>query len=317
MREFTTIHHPVSRRVFLAALAATPRAAPRSPVVDTHMHVWTNDVAHFPFAHPYDSNFKPPPVAGSVEMLLDEMDRHAIGYAVLVQVIYYGWDNAYVAHCVKRHPQRFRAQGLIDPTDPQVASKLEYWMREHRLTGMRFSPIYYQGRDEWITSDAHRRLWKKAEALKAIFNFFIAANQLAKLETMLADYPGVKVVIDHLARVDLTAADPAQEVAVDSPGSISQRLGQGVGAQHRFAFEEIPLCRHLLLGETRLRCLRAGSASVGHGLPRRDPRGSGASLSRRGACTRSPGDSVLVGSRPREDSGTQCGAALEIPGRVE
>ena len=81
------------------------------------MHVWTNDVAHFPFAHPYDSNFKPPPVAGTVEMLLDEMDQHAIGYAVLVQVIYYGWDNRYVAHCVKRHPRRFRAQGLIDPTD--------------------------------------------------------------------------------------------------------------------------------------------------------------------------------------------------------
>jgi predicted TIM-barrel fold metal-dependent hydrolase len=138
----------ISRRAFLAALAAAPLAAPRSPVVDTHMHVWTNDVAHFPFAHPYDSNFKPPPVAGTVEMLLEEMDQHAIGYAVLVQVIHYGWDNAYVAHCVKRHPQRFRAQGLIDPTDPQVASKLEYWMLEHGLTGMRFSPIYYQGRDE-------------------------------------------------------------------------------------------------------------------------------------------------------------------------
>ena len=203
----------ISRRSFLAVLATAPLAAPRSPVVDTHMHVWTNDVAHFPFAHPYDSDFKPPPVAGTVEMLLEEMNANAIDYTVLVQVIYYGWDNAYVAHCVKRHPQRFRAQGLIDPTDPQVASKLEYWMREHRLTGMRFSPIYYQGRDEWLTSDSHHRLWKKAEELKAIFNFFIAANQRAKLETMLAAYPGVKVVIDHLARVDLAASDPAREVA--------------------------------------------------------------------------------------------------------
>ena len=203
----------ISRRAFLAALAVAPLAAPRSQVVDTHMHVWTNDVERFPFAHPYDPNFKPPAVAGTVEMLLDEMDSFAIGHAVLVQVIYYGWDNRYVAHCVKRYPRRFCAQGLIDPTDPQVASKLEYWMLEHGLTGMRFSPIYYQGRDEWITSDAHHRLWKKAEQLKAIFNFFIAANQLAKLETMLADYPGVKVVIDHLARVDLTGSDPAREVA--------------------------------------------------------------------------------------------------------
>jgi predicted TIM-barrel fold metal-dependent hydrolase len=212
MKEFTTGPNGISRRAFLAALAAAPLAPPRPLVVDTHMHVWTNDVAHFPFAHPYEPNFKPPPVAGSVEMLLEEMDRSAINYAVLVQVIYYGWDNRYVAHCVKRHPRRFRAQGLIDPTDPDVEKKLEYWMLEHGLTGMRFSPIYYQGRDEWLTSNAHRRLWKKAEALKAIFNFFIAANQLARLETMLADYPGVKVVIDHLARVNLSGPDPSGEV---------------------------------------------------------------------------------------------------------
>ncbi|MCI0624062.1 MAG: amidohydrolase [Acidobacteria bacterium] len=206
-------NYTISRRAFLAGLAAGPLAAPRSVVIDTHMHVWTNETERFPFAHPFEANFKPPHVAGTVEMFVEEMDRHAIDHAVLVQVIYYGWDNRYVAHCLKRQPQRFRGHGLIDPTDPEVASKLEYWMREHGLSGMRFSPIYYAGRDEWLTSKPHRRLWKKAEALRAIFNFFIAANQLAKLEKMLADYPAVNVVIDHLARVDLTSSDPAGEVA--------------------------------------------------------------------------------------------------------
>jgi predicted TIM-barrel fold metal-dependent hydrolase len=78
---------------------------------------------------------------------------------------------------------------------------------------MRFSPIYYQGRDEWLTSAAHRRLWKRAAELEAIFNFYIAASQLAKLETMIANYPGVKVVIDHFARVNLASPDPAAELA--------------------------------------------------------------------------------------------------------
>jgi predicted TIM-barrel fold metal-dependent hydrolase len=204
---------PVSRRAFLAALAAAPLAAARLPVVDAHMHVWTDDLARFPISHPYDPSFKLPPIAGSVEMLIEEMDRYAIGYAVLVQVIYYGWDNRYLAQCVQRYPKRFRAQGLIDPTDTNVADKLAYWMQEHGFAGMRFSPIYYHGRDEWLTSVAHRRLWKKAEELGAIFNFFIAANQLARLETMIAGHPGVKVVIDHLSRVNLGSADPAAEVA--------------------------------------------------------------------------------------------------------
>jgi predicted TIM-barrel fold metal-dependent hydrolase len=203
----------LSRRAFLAGLAAIPLAAPRPVIVDTHMHVWTNDTGRFPFAHPYEPSFKPPAVAGTVEMLVEEMDRHAIDYAVLVQVIYYGWDNRYVVECLKQQPRRFRAHGLIDPTDPEVSRKLEYWMREHGLSGMRFSPIYYRGKDAWITSEPHHQLWKKAAELGAVFNYFIAADQLPKLEEMLARHPDVKIVIDHLARVDLTKADPAEEVA--------------------------------------------------------------------------------------------------------
>lgn len=205
----------ISRRSFLGLLAAAPLsgAAQRAPVIDAHLHVWTNDTARFPFAHPNTPNFKPPPIAGTVEMLIEEMDRHAIDCAVLVQVIYYGWDNRYLAECLKRHPQRFRAQGLIDPADPKVADKLEYWMREHGLSGMRLSPIYYKGRDEWMTSEAHHRLWKKAAALGAVFNFFLEAPQLERLETMLTAHPEVRVVIDHLARVDLAGPNADREVA--------------------------------------------------------------------------------------------------------
>src|SRR5438046_6886334 len=103
----------LSRRSFLALLAAAPLAASRTLVIDSHVHVWTNDTNAFPFAHPYDAKFKPPPIAGTIEILSEEMDRHAIDAAVLVQVIYYGWDNRYLAQCLKRHPRRFRGQGLI------------------------------------------------------------------------------------------------------------------------------------------------------------------------------------------------------------
>src|SRR5262249_12680256 len=53
--------------------------------------------------------------------------------------------------------------------------------------------------------------WKKAEELGAIFNFFIATDQLPKLELMVRRFPKVRVVIDHLARIDLKAKDPSTE----------------------------------------------------------------------------------------------------------
>jgi predicted TIM-barrel fold metal-dependent hydrolase len=76
---------------------------------------------------------------------------------------------------------------------------------------MRFSPLYYVGKDGWLNAKATHALWKKAEELGAVFNFFITTPQLPKLEEMIRAFPKVQVVIDHLARIDLRAADPLPE----------------------------------------------------------------------------------------------------------
>lgn len=216
---------PVSRRSFLRESAAATaayalpstvrgRSADDNPVIDTHMHVWSGDPKRWPFDNPKNRDNPhavPKGTPGTAELLLEEMDAFGITQCVLVQVIYHGWDNRYTAHCVKEHPDRFRGHGLIDPEDPQVADKLEYWMTEQGLSGMRFSPIYYVGRDEWMTGPAHHRLFEKASELGAIFNYFIKTSQLPRLEEMIAKYPDVRIVIDHLARVDLTVDDPLPE----------------------------------------------------------------------------------------------------------
>ena len=198
--------------VLLSAGGALASDNGKPLVIDSHMHVWSDDPVRFPFAHPYDPKFKPPKVPASLDILVKEMDENGIDHCVLVQTISHGWDNRYLVHCLKAHPKRFRGQGLIDPTDPKVAEKLEYWMTKHGLSGMRFSPMYYQGKDDWLTSAAHHALWKKGEELGAVFNFFLASEQLPKVEEMVKRYPKVKVVIDHLARVDLEAKDPEAEI---------------------------------------------------------------------------------------------------------
>lgn len=225
MRRFF-VHRLYDRRHFtrrLAGLAAGGIAAAWScPAdsannarsqrpIDTHMHVWSGDPQQFPFAHPYEPTFQPPAIAATAERLVEEMDQFGMTHCVLVQTIYHGWDNRYLAACLRAYPQRFRGQGLIDPTTPDVAERLEYWIQEHGLSGMRFSPIYYLGKDDWLTAPTSHALWRKAEELGAVFNFFIRTDQLPKLEVMIRQFPQVPVVIDHLARVDLRAANPLVE----------------------------------------------------------------------------------------------------------
>jgi predicted TIM-barrel fold metal-dependent hydrolase len=193
-----------------AAMAST------TPIIDAHMHVWITDAQRYPYAHPYAKDFAGMPCEATVEMLVEDMDRHGCTHCVLVQTICHGWDNRYLVDCVKRFPQRFKGHGLIDPADPRVADKLEYWTKEHGLVGMRFSPIYYldgsHGGDGWLDAEHSHALWRKAEQLGSVFNFYIAPVQLPRLATMAKAHPQVKVIVDHLAQVDLSAADAEPEM---------------------------------------------------------------------------------------------------------
>ena len=188
----------------------TPEQKP--PVVDTHMHVWATDPNRYPFSHPYQPDFKLPEAEGSLEMLIADMDQNDVTHAILVQVIFHAWDNRYIADCVRAYPNRLRAHGLIDPLDANVAVKLEEAIVQQGLSGMRFSPIYYKGKDEWMTARPAHRMWKKAAQLGAVLNFFISTAQLPKLESMVKQYPEVRVIVDHLGQIDLGAADPLPEM---------------------------------------------------------------------------------------------------------
>lgn len=196
---------------------AKPPKEPAAPIIDTHMHVWANDEKRYPFPHPYSPGFsiRNVPHDGTVEMLIKDMDQNACTHAVLVQVIYHGWDNSYVAECLKRYPGRLKGHGLIDPTDAKVANRLEFWVKEHGLHGMRFSPIYYQngqhGGDGWLDAPETHRLWRMAEKLDAVFNFFIAPQQLTKLAKMVKAHPDVNITLDHLSQMDL-GKDPEPQM---------------------------------------------------------------------------------------------------------
>ena len=196
-----------------ATLATSLRAAQeRTPVIDAHMHVWSDNQDPFPYAHPYSKGSTGVKNPASADILIEDMDNHGVTHSILVQTICHGWDNSYTSDCLQRFPDRFRAHGLIDPVDPDVADKLDYWMSEHGFSGMRFSPIYYQngqhGGDDWINAKETHQLWRKAQELGAVFNYFIAPKQLPKLEKMLIAFPKMPIVIDHLSQLDLGVRDP-------------------------------------------------------------------------------------------------------------
>jgi predicted TIM-barrel fold metal-dependent hydrolase len=134
------------------------------------------------------------------------MREFGLRYAVLINPRYFGWDNSYIAHSLRSYPKLFVAHGLLDPENPKAAEKLRYWVQEHGFQGMRFSPIYHP-KSTWLNSKEHYPLWREAEKLGAVFNFYIAPHQMPMLADMAGRFPGVKIIIDHAGKPDLKSPD--------------------------------------------------------------------------------------------------------------
>ena len=195
------------RRAFLAmAAAGLASAKPDRLIIDTHLEVWTFD-SKFPFHHPERPDLKRVDIEAPIENEVAEMREFGLKYAVLINPRYYGWDNSYISASLRRYPRLFVAHGLLNPHAADPAARLRYWVQEHGFQGMRFSPIYHPD-STWLNSRRLYPLWREAERLEAVFNFYILPHQMPMLEDMAGRFPGVKIVIDHLGKPDLGSPDP-------------------------------------------------------------------------------------------------------------
>ncbi len=204
------------RRRDLLAAAAGPwirAAAPHAPVVNAAEHAW---VVHDP-RFPLDAEVASCPgnlakYDYSGEYLLSEMRSHRVDHVVISQVCYYGRNNAYASYCVKTWPGKFAAIGLLvgyrlhSPADPENPARLERLVKEDGLVGLRLSPIYDPD-VRWLDDPVSYPLWKKAEQLGCTFHIFLAPHQVAQVGNMAQRFPGVNVVIDHFAMIDINAPD--------------------------------------------------------------------------------------------------------------
>ena len=184
-----------------------------SPIINAAEHAW---VIHDPrFAIDPEIASCPrnlPNREYSAEHLIAQMRIYGIHKTVISHVCYYGRNNAYTGHCVKTYPDKLAGIGLLvghrlyPPDDPQNPARLERAVREEGLVGMRLSPIYDKDM-AWFNDPVCYPLWKKAEDLDAVFNIFLAPHQIPQVADMAERFPGVNIVIDHLAMIDITAPD--------------------------------------------------------------------------------------------------------------
>jgi predicted TIM-barrel fold metal-dependent hydrolase len=189
--------------------------AQRPPVVNAAEHAWVVNDPRYPIDPELATCPRGiPKYSYPAEQILADMRSYNVDHVVISHVCYYGRDNRYASYCVKTYPGKFAAIGLLvgyrlhSPADKENPSRLERLVKEDGLVGLRLSPIYDPD-VVWLNDPVSYPLWKKAEELKCTFNIFLAPHQVGQVAHMAERFPGVNIVIDHIAMIDITKPDSA------------------------------------------------------------------------------------------------------------
>jgi L-fuconolactonase len=180
-------------------------------VIDSHTHVISADADRYPRAplggHQSDWS-KARPV--NHDALVAAMDQAGIAQAVVVQAsTVYGHDATYVVEAVRAHPQRFVGVFSIDPLADDAVEQMKRWIGEG-LAGLRLftTGSTMPGQAHWLADEASYPAWDYAEANQISVCLQMTIAGIPMLRALLARFPKVRVLLDHLARPDLSDGPP-------------------------------------------------------------------------------------------------------------
>jgi L-fuconolactonase len=174
-------------------------------VVDTHVHVFTDDRKKYPQIRDTERAGKIPSITEigqaewpltTVEILMQEMDKAGVDMATLVQAYFvYEYDNSYTIDAVNAYPDRFASVVVLDPMDPKSPDDLSRMVEKQNVAGIRFMrgrlPESSLGKPETFA------LWDRIEKLKIPLAINDRLTELPKLRKPMERYPTVKVALEH------------------------------------------------------------------------------------------------------------------------
>ena len=182
-----------------------------SEIIDIHTHVISDDMVRYPLA----------PLGGkqsdwsrtrpvTAEGLIAAMDEAGVSKCAVVHAsTAYGTDCSYLADSVAAHPDRFTGVFSIDMLADDACAQFDHWIARG-LTGLRLftTGSTSPGQADWLAHPRTFPVWERAEALGIPVCLQMQPEGVPDLLTLLARFPKVPIVLDHLARPVLADGPP-------------------------------------------------------------------------------------------------------------
>jgi predicted TIM-barrel fold metal-dependent hydrolase len=202
----------LTRRELLAGLAAAPAlfaARPAGTLVDTHVHLFSDDAKRFPY--PADAPYKPEPAP--VEAYAKFAIAAKIDHTIIVHPEPYQDDHSYLEYCFAHEPSPgfFKGTCLFDPTAARTPERMQALAAKHpkRIVALRIHEMRAPGaaattsgaiKDRDLRSPAMDATWRKAQQLGLAIQMHFVPHFAPQIGEMARKFPEVAVVPDHLGR---------------------------------------------------------------------------------------------------------------------
>ena len=181
------------------------------PIVDIHPHVIATDNVRYPL-QPLGGNQstwsrdRPTPY----DTMVEEMDQAGVAKSAIVQAsTAYGHDNSYVAEAIAAHPKRFTGVFSIDMLAADNVEKMKHWLARG-FSGMRLftTGSTMPGQATWFDDPRTYPAWQHASDTGTPVCMQMTPQGFPQLRGLIERFPKVKIILDHLARPQLTDGPP-------------------------------------------------------------------------------------------------------------
>ena len=170
-------------------------------VTDVHVHIYEADTPARPWPHEPGRSGAPSehPNGFSAEEMLGKMGAVGVDRAVIVPPVWAGEDNTPGLAAAARYPGRFAVMGRFDPYAPGAADRLERWLEQPAMIGIRMSGRWgaspMQARDA-LEDPSLEWYWAACERL-GIPIAILAGHAVSMLAPIAQRHPDLRLLVDH------------------------------------------------------------------------------------------------------------------------
>lgn len=190
--------------------------------IDAHVHVWTDDTAHYPLAAgTKKEDMKPPRF--TPEDLFKHTKPAGVDRVVLIQMSYYypkgetdikvnAFDNRYMLDMIAVYPEVFVGTAVID-VHAEAPERLMADLGKKGVRAFRIHPrLSKQPPQKWLEPAGYAAMFAAGAKHNQAMSCLIDPDALPELDRMCRKFPETPVIIDHLCRIGATGTFAEKEV---------------------------------------------------------------------------------------------------------